>query len=128
MPRKRPWSAPCAYSDALPVLYCVTLCIWCLRHALPRQNARLFFGMFTCKGGTHCVREFNHSNICAAMLLWTETFCPSYHLPLGSASKDNENYVKLALLMVFARPALPPACTPCSSLVPASSICTVLHN
>ena len=39
---------PWAYSDALPVLYCVTLCMVCLRHSLPLQKARLVFGTFTC--------------------------------------------------------------------------------
>ena len=41
--------APCAYKEALPVLYWVTLCIWCFLHSLPLQNALLVFGTFTCK-------------------------------------------------------------------------------
>merc|ERR1719313_2328623 len=36
---------PCALSEALPVLYCVTLCGVCFRHFL--QYVRLVFGMFT---------------------------------------------------------------------------------
>ena len=45
--------APCAYSDALPVLYCVTLCTWCFLHSLPLQNARFVFGTFTCGGALY---------------------------------------------------------------------------
>merc|ERR1711924_563012 len=38
---------PCASREALPVLYCVTLCIWWFRHFLPLQKARFAFGTFT---------------------------------------------------------------------------------
>lgn len=40
-------NAPWAYSDALPALYCVTLCIVCFRHFDDAQNVLRVFGMFT---------------------------------------------------------------------------------
>ena len=43
---------PCAYRLAFPVLYCVTLCIWCFLHALLAQKAFLVFGTFTCSNHT----------------------------------------------------------------------------
>ena len=41
--RRFPW----AYSEALPVLYCVTLCIWWFLHFLPLQKAFFVLGTFT---------------------------------------------------------------------------------
>jgi hypothetical protein len=46
-------AAPCANNEALPVLYWVTLCIWCFWHCLPLQKARFCFGTFTCRCYTH---------------------------------------------------------------------------
>ena len=45
--------APWAYSDALPVLYWVTLCMVCFWHSLPLQKAFLVFGTFTCSTAQH---------------------------------------------------------------------------
>jgi hypothetical protein len=119
--RKRPWSAPCAYSDALPVLYCVTLCIWCLRHSLPLQNARLFFGMFTCEQQRHTMSASAPTGSSVqSVLLQTEPFCLEDHVPFGWVSKDKNGYVELARMLVTHPPQFP-ACTPCASLMPASS-------
>ena len=45
------WSRtiPCAYRLALPVLYCVTLCMVCFLQFLSLQKARLVLGTLTCK-------------------------------------------------------------------------------
>lgn len=48
---------PWAYRLAFPVLYCVTLCIWCFPHSLPLQKARLVFGTFTCTTCTHQLQK-----------------------------------------------------------------------
>lgn len=56
--RLRIGRAPCAKSDALPVLYCVTLCAACFLHFL--QYVFFAFGTFTCAAraaSARCARQ-----------------------------------------------------------------------